>query len=262
MVILVTKDQDENQIKAFYQDMSGYEKRYNNPSSPANIPKDQISLEKYIYIKHHDGSNYEDLLIAPGLEIWNEHNDFECTISGQASAGETNEPKGSILDEAVDTLKKMGLSNEQIAFGIAEIKNKSGADNRASYQMNLKAVGDRIERAWNKAEAFRDVLVDYPISGDYKIKFIDIVHAIWQGNVNTERISSVLNSIKETHAGDRVNKKSFDDTYDRMLKLHEKPSQRNDSRSGTLRRDGSDYRKVYRVEDLPPSIVPFVIRLF
>ncbi len=148
----------------------------------------------------------------------------------------------------------MGLSSEQIAFGIAAITNKSGVDNRALYPMDLKAFGDRIERAWNKAEAYRNVLVDYPISGDCKVRFIDIVHAIWQGDINVERISSVLNSIKETRVGDSANKKSFNDRYDRVLenldrtKTHEK-IHGNDYHSGeTLRRDGSDYRKVYRVE--------------
>jgi hypothetical protein len=74
---LGAKNNFDNQIEAFYQDMSRYETRYNDLS---DSDKSEVSLEEYIYIKHHDGSSATDFSDTPGKgkSIWDNSN-FECT---------------------------------------------------------------------------------------------------------------------------------------------------------------------------------------
>ncbi|MBF0558562.1 MAG: hypothetical protein HQL08_07250 [Nitrospirae bacterium] len=72
------KNDFDNQIAAFYDDMVRSEARYGNLT---NDYKDNVGIEQYIYIKHHDGSSYADLLNAPGLKKWDDHNNLDCTIT-------------------------------------------------------------------------------------------------------------------------------------------------------------------------------------
>ena len=73
------KNNIDNQIKAFYEDLAKYKGWYNDPVLSQNIPKDRIDLEEYIYIKHHDGIHYDNFLNAPGEDIWN-RNTFKAII--------------------------------------------------------------------------------------------------------------------------------------------------------------------------------------
>ena len=66
------KDNIDNQIEAFYDDMSTYRDWYTNPDTNGNIPRDEIDFGEYVYTKHHDGRSYDDFLNAPGLLIWNQ----------------------------------------------------------------------------------------------------------------------------------------------------------------------------------------------
>ncbi|MFX1678019.1 hypothetical protein PV762_02200 [Mitsuaria sp. CC2] len=61
----------KNQIVAMFRDLHAYEKRYNDLSNPA-IPRESVTLEQYLYIKHHDGTNSEEFL--PGLNRFREPN--------------------------------------------------------------------------------------------------------------------------------------------------------------------------------------------
>jgi hypothetical protein len=69
-----TKNNFDNQIKAFYEDLSNYRTWYNDPVKGQNIPKDKIDFGEYVYIKHHDGPNYDKFQNAPGEDIWNRVN--------------------------------------------------------------------------------------------------------------------------------------------------------------------------------------------
>lgn len=90
-----------NQINAFYSDMQKYTNWYNSPSTNYNIPMDQISLDEYIYIKHHDGVGYSDFLNAEGLDTWNASGfDFNPGALGNGSGdvGKTHK-----IDESLCT---------------------------------------------------------------------------------------------------------------------------------------------------------------
>jgi hypothetical protein len=54
----------DNQIAAMYRDLRAYERRYNDLSTP-EIPRGTVTLEEYLYIKHHDGPNGR--AFVPGL---------------------------------------------------------------------------------------------------------------------------------------------------------------------------------------------------
>ncbi|WP_343633468.1 hypothetical protein [Roseateles sp.] len=49
----------DNQIVAMYRDLQRFERRYNDLSNP-RIPRQSVTLEEYLYIKHHDGPNSGD----------------------------------------------------------------------------------------------------------------------------------------------------------------------------------------------------------
>lgn len=53
----------DNQINAFFNDINKYTTRYfdNTPAERGNL-----SLEQYLYVKHHDGNNYTNFQNAPG----------------------------------------------------------------------------------------------------------------------------------------------------------------------------------------------------
>ena len=55
------------QINAFYDDITYYVGRYSNLTP---YQRSIVSLEKYIYIKHHDGRSFTDLENAPGGAIY------------------------------------------------------------------------------------------------------------------------------------------------------------------------------------------------
>jgi hypothetical protein len=55
---LGVKNNIDNQIVAFYADLATYCSWYSNPATNGNIPLSQIDMGEYIYIKHHDGRNY------------------------------------------------------------------------------------------------------------------------------------------------------------------------------------------------------------
>ncbi len=54
----------ENQIAAMYRDLQAYERRYNDLSK-SEIPRETVTLEEYLYVKHHDGPN--GTAFVPGL---------------------------------------------------------------------------------------------------------------------------------------------------------------------------------------------------
>ena len=62
------KNNQTNQIQAFYNDLSKYTNWYFDPATNMNIPND-MSLGQYTYIKHHDGISYSDFQNSPGLGI-------------------------------------------------------------------------------------------------------------------------------------------------------------------------------------------------
>lgn len=64
------KNDQSNQITAFYNDLSIFSNWYSNPNTNGNIPND-MSLGEYTYTKHHDGRNYSDFENAPGRDIYN-----------------------------------------------------------------------------------------------------------------------------------------------------------------------------------------------
>lgn len=58
----------DNQINAFYDDIIKYTTRYNNL-----VPADRgnLSLEQYIYLKHHDGNNATNWSTSEGVNKFN-----------------------------------------------------------------------------------------------------------------------------------------------------------------------------------------------
>jgi len=73
------KNDFDNQIAAFYDDMVRYEARYGNLT---NNYKDQVDIEQYIYIKHHNGPGSHDFSDKKGngKYTW-DHNNLDCTIT-------------------------------------------------------------------------------------------------------------------------------------------------------------------------------------
>ncbi|MCG8292074.1 hypothetical protein [Pseudomonas entomophila] len=65
---------NDSQIHAFYDDIAKYTARFNDPSVNAPIKAAGLTLDQYIYIKHHDGQNYTDFKNAPGLGIFKSFN--------------------------------------------------------------------------------------------------------------------------------------------------------------------------------------------
>ena len=63
------KGKDSDQIRAFYNDIKNYTDRYNR-LPPAT--KSGLSVDQYVYIKHHDGPNATDFTNeSEGKSIWN-----------------------------------------------------------------------------------------------------------------------------------------------------------------------------------------------
>lgn len=60
-----------NQIAAMFKDLQSFEGRYRDPSN-TGIPRNAVTLEEYLYIKHHDGPSSE--AFAPGLNHRREPN--------------------------------------------------------------------------------------------------------------------------------------------------------------------------------------------
>lgn len=63
------KNDLQNQIAAFYDDLTTYTSWFSNPATNDNIPGD-LSLGEYAYVKHHDGRSMADFGNAPGLTIY------------------------------------------------------------------------------------------------------------------------------------------------------------------------------------------------
>jgi len=68
---LGSKDDQGNQIQAFYNDLITYRDWHYSPATNGNIPS-SISFDEYVYIKHHDGRSETDFLNAEGLVIYND----------------------------------------------------------------------------------------------------------------------------------------------------------------------------------------------
>src|SRR6218665_2066874 len=83
------KNNFANQTIAMYADLAKYFEWWNNPATNGNIPKGQISLEEYLYIKHHDGAGYSNFLNAPGLSVIRGV-DYSNTIATLYANGETS----------------------------------------------------------------------------------------------------------------------------------------------------------------------------
>ncbi|MEE3917284.1 MULTISPECIES: hypothetical protein [Pseudomonas syringae group] len=63
---LGSKDSTDNQISAFFSDITTYTARYANPV----VQGSGLSVDEYIYVKHHDGSNATDFVNSVGLSIF------------------------------------------------------------------------------------------------------------------------------------------------------------------------------------------------
>lgn len=68
------KNDVDNQIEAFYNELNLYSSWYNDPKLNGNIAEG-ITFEQYVYIKHHDGRGYTDSNgivgeSAPGYKIY------------------------------------------------------------------------------------------------------------------------------------------------------------------------------------------------
>lgn len=57
----------DHQINAFYNDINKYTTRYYDLTPDA---RGNLSLEQYLYVKHHDGNNYTDFPNSPGKAIF------------------------------------------------------------------------------------------------------------------------------------------------------------------------------------------------
>ena len=69
------KDNNSNQIRAFYDDLADFTWRYyDQPYGP--IPTKDLSLAEYVYIKHHDGRYKPPSANSVGKRIW-DHEPFE-----------------------------------------------------------------------------------------------------------------------------------------------------------------------------------------
>ncbi|MCL6691707.1 hypothetical protein M8R19_23710 [Pseudomonas sp. R3.Fl] len=62
---------EQNQLTAYFTDLTLYYSWYSSPATNGNIPSD-ITFEQYAYIKHHDGRSYDDFYNSPGLAYYNE----------------------------------------------------------------------------------------------------------------------------------------------------------------------------------------------
>lgn len=69
---LGSKNSQENQIQAFYEDITKWTGWYTNSATNGNIPS-SMSLAEYAYVKHHDGNGYSSYSNAPGLVIYQAH---------------------------------------------------------------------------------------------------------------------------------------------------------------------------------------------
>ena len=74
---------NEAQINAFFDDILKYTERY-NALQPAD--RGNLSLEQYVYLKHHDGNNYTNWNNSPGVNIFNS-TCFETDITTQGPDG-------------------------------------------------------------------------------------------------------------------------------------------------------------------------------
>lgn len=74
------KNNTDNQIAAFFQDMAEFTARYNDPNRP-EIRASGFTLEEYIYIKHHDGPNFSNFPEAEGDDVWHQFDCFNPDLS-------------------------------------------------------------------------------------------------------------------------------------------------------------------------------------
>jgi hypothetical protein len=82
-----------NQIHAFYDDIARYTARYNDPSINTPIRQAGLTMEQYIYIKHHDGNDYTNFKNAEGLTIYNKSN-FHPDITSFSDPESLGAPSG------------------------------------------------------------------------------------------------------------------------------------------------------------------------
>jgi hypothetical protein len=61
---------NDDQIKAFIRDIKRYTARYNSLAQSKASILSGITVYQYIYIKHHDGTNYTDFVNSPGRKIF------------------------------------------------------------------------------------------------------------------------------------------------------------------------------------------------
>ncbi|MFC0710160.1 hypothetical protein [Azorhizophilus paspali] len=62
---LGAKNNTANQIAAFFSDITTFTSHYENPV----VKNSGITVDEYIYIKHHDGPNATDFVSSQGLKI-------------------------------------------------------------------------------------------------------------------------------------------------------------------------------------------------
>jgi|GEM_PF-6096271 len=70
------KNSTPHQIAAFFSDITTYTARFDNPV----VKSSGLTLDQYIYVKHHDGTNYTDFVNSPGLRIFKQ-SDFNPDIN-------------------------------------------------------------------------------------------------------------------------------------------------------------------------------------
>lgn len=65
-----SKDSLANQVTAMIREVRLFTEWYNNPATNGNIPQG-MTLEQYMYQKHHDGRGSTPSLSSPGVQIFN-----------------------------------------------------------------------------------------------------------------------------------------------------------------------------------------------
>jgi len=102
---LGSREDQGNQIQAFYNDLSNYKTRFANGKNNGDIP-DDLDFPHYVYIKHHDGWNEESFDNAPGIAIYDNKiigknlEYIDVTVSGPYEGSLALYP-GALVDEGV-----------------------------------------------------------------------------------------------------------------------------------------------------------------
>ena len=79
------KNNLNNQLQAMSREISTFKSWYNDPSLNSNIPAN-MSLQEYMYIKHHDGVHATPSFTCPAAQIWDANQINVVIVPGQRAA--------------------------------------------------------------------------------------------------------------------------------------------------------------------------------